>query len=256
MTKSHTLSRQAACVTEDEAGEIDGRSGKGTPPRWSLTARLIASTLISFQMMAIFWPPFTFASSAGNGSSSPFADGVMSWLRPYVSFMFLDHGYFFFAPNPGPSHLVHYKVEFADSSEPVEGVFPNLKDEKPRLLYHRHFMLAESLQNAFVPPEEPRSPPLPTNLAESERRSLEAAQKQILAQQTAAWKHRREQYEMLRKSFEDHLLAKYGGNQVTITRREHLLLSPDEFLRKGQRLDLPETYVNLLESNQTEVIRP
>ncbi|MFN0021864.1 MAG: hypothetical protein ACKVP0_26760 [Pirellulaceae bacterium] len=259
MTKSHPPSRQAALVTEDEAEDCSSENSREMPgagKRWSLPLRLTASALISFQVMAIFWPPFTFASSAGNGSSSPFADGVMSWFRPYVSIMFLDHGYFFFAPNPGPSHLVHYKVDFSDGRKPVEGVFPNLREEQPRLLYHRHFMLAEALQNAFVPPEAPGAPPLPTNLSQSERRSLEADQKKILDLQTAAWQHRRQQYELLRKSFENHLLAKHGGSQVTITRREHLLLSPDEFFRKGQRLDLPETYIDLPESNVSEVIRP
>src|SRR6185369_6834023 len=99
MTKSHIPSRQAALVTEDEAEDCPAETSCETPgagKRWSLPMRLIASALIAFQVMAIFWPPFTFASSAGNGSSSPFADGVMSWFRPYVSFMFLDHGYFFF----------------------------------------------------------------------------------------------------------------------------------------------------------------
>jgi hypothetical protein len=223
---------------------------------WTLWARLLASALILGQLTAIFWPPFTFASSAGNGSSSPFADGVMGWLRPYTSLMFLDHGYFFFAPNPGPSHLVQFQVEFANGREPVEGVFPNLQVHQPRLMYHRHFMLAESLQNAFVPPEPPEAPEMPRNLTESERRSLESEQKKLLAEQTVAWKHRREQYEMLHKSMENHLLAKYGGSKVTITRREHLLLTPADYLRLGQRLDLPRTYINLPENNMSEVIRP
>lgn len=224
--------------------------------RWPLAARLLASALILFHVTAVFWPPFTFACNDGNGSSSPFADNVMGWLRPYSSLMFLDHGYFFFAPNPEGSHLVHYKVEFADGRETVEGVFPNLSDEQPRLMYHRHFMLAEALQGAYAPPEPPQARALPSNLAAAERRALEAEQKLALARQTAAWKHRREQYVLLHKSLEDHLLAKHGGSKVTITRREHLLLRPADFLRTGQRLDLPETYINLPESNMTEVIRP
>lgn len=258
MTKRNRSPFPASTPDEEaalnEAAPLDVSSG--CTKRWPLAARLIASALILFQLTAIFWPPFTFASSAGNGSSSPFADGVMSWLRPYTSMMYLDHGYFFFAPNPGPSHLVHYKVEFADGREAVEGVFPNLKEEQPRLMYHRHFMLAEALQNAFVLPEPPRMPKLPLNLPESERVPLEIEQKRLLAEQTAAWKRRREQYEVLHKSIEDHLLAKHGGSKVTITRREHLLLAPAEFLRTGQRLDLPETYVNLPEANLSEVIRP
>ena len=99
-------------------------------------------------------------------------------------------------------------------------------------------------------------PKLPLILPESERLPLEIEQKRLLAEQTAAWKHRREQYEVLHKSIEDHLLAKHGGSKVTITRREHLLLAPAEFLRTGQRLDLPETYINLPEANLSEVIRP
>ncbi|MGI8979159.1 MAG: hypothetical protein ACR2FY_08035 [Pirellulaceae bacterium] len=222
--------------------------------RWSLTARLLASAVILFHVTAVFWPPFTFACNDAGGS--PFASNIMGWLRPYSSLMYLDHGYFFFAPNPEGSHLVHYKVELADGREAVEGVFPNLSDQHPRLMYHRHFMLAEALQRAFVPPEPPRAGTLPSNLSTAERRALEAEQKLALARQTAAWKHRREQYELLRKSFEDHLLAKHGGSKVTITRREHLLLNPADFLRMGKRLDLPETYINLPESNMTEVIRP
>lgn len=229
------------------------------PASWSVRSRLIASALILLHITAVFWPPFTFACSVGDGSSSPFADGVMSWLRPYASLMYLDHGYFFFAPRPGPSHLVHYKVEFADGREPVEGVFPNLSEQRPRLFYHRHFMLAEFLQDRFIPPEAPRQVPLveaPFKLSAAERRTIEADRKRMLAEQTQVWKHRREQYESLRKSFEDHLLAKHGGSKVTITRREHFLLNPDQFLRLGKRLDLPETYVDLPEQNLTEVIRP
>ena len=231
----------------------DGESSGKSP--WSVKTRLFASALILFHVTAIFWPPFTAATQVDNGSSSPFAQGIMTWLRPYASFMYLDHGYAFFAPNPGPCHLVHYNIEFADGREPVEGVFPNLKEEQPRLFYHRHFMLSEELQKAFVLPEPPQSPPLPANLTQSERRQLETERQKELAEQTVIWKQRREQYETLHKSIEEHLLAKYGGSKVTLTRREHRLLPPGEFLLKGERLDLPETYINLPEARLTEVIR-
>ena len=231
----------------DDAGQTSG---------WSLRVRLIASVLILGHVTAIFWPPFTAACQGRDGSSSPFADGIMAWVRPYASLIYLDHGYAFFAPDPGPCHLVHYKVEFADGREPVKGIFPNLKEEQPRLFYHRHFMLSEELQKAFIPPEPPQAPPLPANLPQAERRQLEIEQQRELTEQTAFWKHRREQYEILHKSMEDHLLAKFGGSKVTLTRRRHLLLSPGEFLLKGERLDLPETYIDLPEARLTEVIRP
>jgi len=229
-------------------GECSGKSP------WSVKTRLFASALILLHVTAVFWPPFTAATQTDNGSS-PFAEGIMAWLRPYTSFMYLDHGYAFFAPNPGPCHLVHYKVEFADGRPPVEGVFPNLKEEQPRLFYHRHFMLSEELQKAFIPPEPPESQPLPSNVTQSARREMEMAEQRELAEQKSIWKHRRERYEQLRKSMEDHLLAKHGGSKVTLTRRQHRLLVPSEFLLKGERLDLPETYIDLPEARLTEVIR-
>ena len=35
-------------------------------------------------------------------------------FRPYLEAAYLDHGYAFFAPDPGPSHLVRYELEFDD----------------------------------------------------------------------------------------------------------------------------------------------
>src|SRR5690242_3608789 len=98
MTKrDRTPLRAAPALKGDAAGGNASNKVESTSdsPRWSLRARLIASALILFQITAIFWPPFTFASRTESGSS-PFADGVMSWLRPYASLMYLDHGYSFF----------------------------------------------------------------------------------------------------------------------------------------------------------------
>jgi hypothetical protein len=252
MTKrDRTPLRAAPAAKEDTTG---GDSANDLP-RWSLQARLIASALILFQITAVFWPPFTFASRTENGSS-PFADGVMSWLRPYASLMYLDHGYSFFAPRIVGGHLVHYKVEFADRKTPVEGTFPDKQAQQPRLFYHRHFMLAEALNDAYTPPDPPRPGPLPADMPETLRHQFAANQQRQLPAVTALWKQRRDQYESLRKSIEDHLLAKHGGSKVTITRREHVLLSADEFVQLGKRLDLPETYVDLPEGSMSEVIRP
>src|SRR5262245_51934120 len=130
------------------------------PPRqaaaisWSRPARRAATVLILLHLSAVFVAPFAFACTTRSGSS-PFADGLMSWYRPYVDLLYLNHGYAFFAPDPGPSHLVRYRVEFADERPPIEGVFPDLKTQRPRLLYHRHFMIAETLYNLYTPPDEP-----------------------------------------------------------------------------------------------------
>src|SRR5205814_2486817 len=120
----------------------------------------------------------------------------------------------------------------------------------------RHFMLAEALQDAFELSEAPKVLPPPSGLSESDRRQFEAEQRQILSVNMAVWKQRRERYEAIRKSFEEHLLTKYGGSKVTVTRRRHLILAPADFLRMGQRLDMPDSYVDLPEERLSEVIRP
>jgi hypothetical protein len=74
-----------------------------------------------------------------------------TWLgvQPYVQTLFLNHGYHYFAPEPGPSTLLAYVARREDGTE-VNGRIPNF-DIKPRLLYHRHFMLTEFY--GFVPSE-------------------------------------------------------------------------------------------------------
>ena len=57
-----------------------------------------------------------------------------------------------FAPNPGGSMILNYEVEHADGTI-SSGVYPN-KQIYPRLLYHRHFMLTEYInQIEMFPPD-------------------------------------------------------------------------------------------------------
>ncbi len=62
----------------------------------------------------------------------------------YLNALYLNHGYHFFAPEPGPSTLLKYEGARADGSR-VAGVIPDAENHFPRLLYHRHFMLTERL---------------------------------------------------------------------------------------------------------------
>jgi hypothetical protein len=68
-----------------------------------------------------------------------------SWLlfQPYLQTLYLNHGYHYFAPQPAESTLVSYAATLEDGTE-VSGRIPNF-GIKPRLLYHRHFMLTEFL---------------------------------------------------------------------------------------------------------------
>jgi hypothetical protein len=127
-----------------------------------------------------------------------------------------------------------------EGRQPVVGVFPQLDSKKPRfvgtqqprLMYHRHFMLAESLHANFTPPQPPDD--LPEN-SELRRAVLET------------WQRRREVYEGLKKSFEEHLSAVHGGRPVKIVRIEHRQPSPAEF-REGMTVEDQRLYRDLSET--------
>jgi hypothetical protein len=103
----------------------------------------LASALIALHLLAVWVAPFSVPPS------SPFAQMLATWFAPYLEAAFLNHGYKFFAPDPGPTHLVRYELELADGSKQT-GTFPDLNRQWPRLLYHRHMMLSERLVG---PPE-------------------------------------------------------------------------------------------------------
>ena len=224
--------------------QLAGKSPHLTGPQsWT---RLLISGLLLIHLTAVFWAPFAFASDTG-GISSPFAESVAAVLRPYITAMHLDHGYFFFAPNPGPSHLVDYKVEFEDGRPPAEGRFPDLAKQRPRLLYHRHFMLAEALNNSFIPAEPPPEPSPPSLTASKEAKARYQLERTEYASGLARWRLQRTRYERLKQSFEEHLKSEYGGAQVTLTRVEHANAQPWEVSQERKPLDAPDSYRDLPE---------
>lgn len=198
-----------------------------TDQGWSLTTRIIVSGLLIFHLLAVFMPPFTFATSVGPGNVSPFAAPLMRIVRPYVDMAYLDHGYFFFAPNPGPSHLLKAKLEFANGQPERELLFPDRNQQWPRLLYHRHFMLAEQLHSDFVPPQPPPD--------------MDPVSRQ-------RWQLSRNMYLQKRQSMADHLRHVYAADQVTLTRIEHTLMTPGEYAANGDQVNSAERFVALPEA--------
>ncbi len=152
----------------------------------------------------------------------------MGWLRPYIDVMYLNHGYAFFAPNPGSSYLLRARLEYADGRSPVELTLPDRQRHWPRLLYHRHFMLSEHLNAAFAPAEPPPE-------IGSDR------------QQVEDWRFVRSMYEARRAAIERYLLTRDEADQVTLEQIEHRLLDPAEVI-SSRRLDDPETYLVLPET--------
>ena len=82
-------------------------------------------------------------------SVAPTSELILSgWkvFRPYLQVLYLDHGYHFFAPEPGESTLLAFVAERPDGTT-VRGRLPD-KAVGPRLLYHRYFMLTEHMGQA------------------------------------------------------------------------------------------------------------
>lgn len=196
------------------------------PAGWSVRRRTIVSLIVALHVSAVFVPPFMFATTSGPGNSSPFAAAWMRSLRPYVDALFLNHGYFFFAPNPGPSYLVRYTAEFDDGRPAIVGRFPDRLEQRPRLLYHRHFMLSEQWNARFVSTVPPRE-------VANDPRLLED------------WKKRRAQFEAQRDAFCRHLAAELGASRVKIVRIEHRPAAVYEVILEGKRLNDPSYFREL-----------
>src|SRR6478736_9127075 len=228
----------AAALDETPVGQSEASGGMVT---W---AKVVISVVVVLHLAAVVTPPLAFACRG----DSPLVEPIARVFAPYCGATFLDHGYAFFAPNPGPNHLVDYTVEFADGRPAVTGRFPNLREERPRLLYHRHFMLSEALHNRFAPEKfdpEPSPPPLTATAGERER--FEAT-RQEYEKAKARWQRARQQYVAMRKSIEEHLKQTHGGDSVKLVRIEHLPADPDAVMYERRSLAAPESYRELPET--------
>ena len=212
-------SRELETVREDCATEQ-----RYQPSRW----KFIASVLIIGHVWAVFGRPIEFATQGPTGVS-PAASSFYTPVRGYSEFTYLNHGYAFFAPDPGPSHLMRVQFEKPDEdgrNVSQEWMFPDLKEQWPRLLYHRHFMLAEFLHNTY----QPRSFPGPTP---DDPAVLEA------------WNKGRARHEAILDSITNHLKKRAGVDELRLRRVEHQLVGLPEFLNGQNRLDDPLLYLEL-----------
>jgi hypothetical protein len=218
-----------------------------TPARQALL-----SLVLAFHVLAVFLAPLMFAS-AGSGDPSPAVQPFYQAVRPYTDLLYLNHGYFFFAPNPGPNHLVRYELVLADGKEQLVGQFPDRTEQWPRLLYHRHFMLSETLNTLYRPPQ---GPPEPSPPREDSRRARHVHQREKQQWQLAhdRWQEQRALYEKLRASISDHLKHEFNAREVTLIRREHRPLYPLELSEDRLQLTDEETYRTLPELPVTEVL--
>ncbi len=193
--------------------------------------RVILSLLILAHLSAVFAPPMAFQSRGPRGLS-PSVSKLLTPLAAYGQTLYLDRGYAFFAPDPGPPHLM--RVEIAGATKNTASDirwYPHLNDQRPRLLYHRHFMLAEFLNDSY-------QPKLPTEAAKLVGPELPLEELQV-------WRSGRQRYEMIVESMNQHLAAKFPDRDVKLDRVEHLLPDFVVYAANPMPLNDPPTYVVL-----------
>ncbi len=173
-------------------------------PRW---LRIIVSVAIAVYLMAVVLPPL-----AGPPPASVLANRLIQPFRPLIGGLAVGHGYRFFAPNPGPGHSFRWTVQRPDGTH-ASGTIPDAATDRPRLLYHRRFMLPEKI-SALVP--LPGAPP------------------EVVADAKREW-------QPLIKDLAAHLLTREGGSRIELVLVEHYLPAPEEVMegRAGEDLSIP-----------------
>ena len=201
-------------------------------PTW---LRRLCLGLAALHLLGVLAEPLRFFSRSELGVAPDFG-----WLgetaKPYSQWLYLDHGYFFFAPNPGPGHLIrcslsrkkdveHTESDAADSTR----FFPDRKSDWPRLLYHRYFMLSEFYNSRYAP-----------------RQVTEELKKD--PEFLARWTFDNDLYLQIQTSMTKSLKHSTGATQVDLRRLERLLPDPPQILREGLALTDPRFLVLLPES--------
>lgn len=168
---------------------------------------------------------------------------MAAYVSPVHRALFLGHGYRFFAPNPGPSHLVEYKITRADGTQ-KEGTFPDRETIKPRLLYHRWFMLSETVYSEHAQTPSPREFER-LNLSRLQQvKALNKGGRLVLARSLEATRQREEEayqrtlkrIDVLVRNIGQFLLDREGGEEIELTVVTRTLPFPAE-VRQGADLD-------------------
>ncbi len=191
---------------------------------WSPRKKAVASILLALHVFAVFAAPCASPPPASDTWQrlSGRLDGEDGLLTPYLRAAYLNHGYRFFAPNPGPSHLVRFEIDLKSGGE-IEGHFPDTEEQFPRLLYHRMFMLSET---AYSLAEPVLAIPQAGSLTDEEQREYD---KQLAAADALA------------TSIARRLLADHEGRRVRLYLQTHELPFPAD-VAAGQKLDDPSLY--------------
>ena len=214
-------------------------NSKEAPYPWSATLRVTVSIALIVYLFIVIAAPATTHPDSQSELTRPIAQT----LRPIHQSLYLGHGYRFFAPNPGPSHIIQYSIETKDGNQ-IEGKFPDRNQHWPRLLYHRWFMLSESLFSESQLFMDEKLFALGQIEVGKQIDELKKAGKFKLAQQlkadtdleVAAQKEIQKRIKLLTDAIGQHLLKTHDGQQVQLSTHERSIPFPQQ-INQGDKLD-------------------
>jgi hypothetical protein len=114
-----------------------GSSKRGDRP--ALFIRIVISLLIAWHFTGIFLA----ALSIPERSPLVMALSQRPPMQNYLDMLYMNQGHSFFAPDVGPGHVLRYELFDRSNTLLNQGTLPDKKEHWPRLLYHRHMMLAD-----------------------------------------------------------------------------------------------------------------
>lgn len=205
----------------EENADVDGLN-------WSSSQRIFATMVILFYLLILIAGPLS-NPIASERFSKPIARAV----SPFHHAMFLGHGYRFFGPDPGPSHRVVFKIKKPDGTV-VEGHFPDREKHSPRLLYHRWFMLSETVfEEHHFTPDDVGFAEVQKMIASEIQAMRDAGEFSIVKQLEKKQSTQERQYNLARARIEqmvnaiaDHLLQKNDGETIELFIQERSIASP------------------------------
>lgn len=243
---------------------------------WSPLLRAVVSLVIGLHLLGVMVAPIT-VPPRFEGEPSIIGAKLKEVYLPYMTALYLDHSYKFFAPNPGDSHLLRYDLYFADGAKQVnrdDQILPDRFHHWPRLLYHRHFMLTEFV-NDFAPPQvwlnqtlqrttPPGSPGAAGSASAPTSTTAEAPTTPTPNQQVelvpATPQAEQGGPPPFVKTYLDgiarYLAKRHGATRVDLYYRKHLLPTSADFKRVGGRLDSPESYLDRLVASYSTEAKP
>ena len=213
---------------------------------WNQGIRNLVSGLLVLYLMLVVLAPLS-----NPVASADLTGPVSRFSAPLLRAFNLNHGYRFFGPEPGPSHLVVCSVTQADGTK-SEIRIPDASEMSPRLGYHRWFMLSERIFGEFdMTPDEAafqegqmRLAALSDELKREGKFAVADRVKRQRIREEEEYRRARKRIDSLVKSLANYVIEREAGVEIELKIQERALPTPLDLIRETP-LDDPKFLTTL-----------